>query len=366
MTQATGNATPSDTNIFSQLSHFDHEEMVFCNDNATGLRAIICVHNTVLGPGLGGTRFFNYANDQEAITDVLRLARGMSFKSSIAGLNLGGAKAVIIGDPNKLKSEAFFRKFGRFIENLNGKYITAEDVGTTMKDMEYIKMETDHVVGLPEIKGGGGDPSPVTAYGVYMGMKASAKETWGSDSLSGKKISVQGIGKVGEHLVEHLTKEGAKVYITDVNQEALARVSKTYKAEVVAKDTIYGLDVDIFAPCAMGAILNTENIHALKAAIVCGASNNQLADEVLHSKLLSNNNINYAPDFLVNSGGIINVYSELNGYNRQAAYSQAENIFNQTLEIFKKAKEDKITTHHAALEIAEKRIHDYAKVKSTY
>lgn len=366
MPQATENATYSGTTIFNQLTPFDHEELVFCNDNATGLRAIICIHNTVLGPGLGGTRFYNYTSDQEAITDVLRLSRGMSFKSSIAGLNLGGAKAVIIGDPNKLKSEAFFRKFGRFIENLNGKYITAEDVGTTTKDMEYIKMETDYVVGLPEIKGGGGDPSPVTAYGVYMGMKASAKETWGSDSLAGKKIAVQGIGKVGEHLVDHLTKEGAKVYITDVNQEALARVSKTYNAEVVAKDAIYALDVDIFAPCAMGAILNTENIHALKAAVICGAANNQLADEVLHGKLISNNNINYAPDFLVNSGGIINVYSELNGYNRQIAIAQTENIYNQTLEIYKKAKDEKITTHHAALQIAEKRIRDYAKVKSTY
>ncbi len=366
MTQATENVTLEGTHIFNQLAHFDHEELVFCNDNATGLRAIICVHNTVLGPGLGGTRFYNYANDQDAITDVLRLARGMSFKSSIAGLNLGGAKAVIIGDPAKLRSEAFFRKFGRFIENLNGKYITAEDVGTTTRDMEYIKMETDNVVGLPEIKGGGGDPSPVTAYGVYVGMKASAKETWGTDSLSGKRVAVQGIGKVGEHLVDHLTKEGAKVYISDVNQDALARVSKTYKAEVVAKDSIYGLDVDIFAPCAMGAILNTENIHQLKASIICGAANNQLADEVLHGKLISNNNINYAPDFLVNSGGIINVYSELIGYNREIAYAQTENIYNQTLEIYRTAKEEKITTHHAALQIAEKRIQDYAKVKSTY
>jgi leucine dehydrogenase len=366
MTQATENVSHEGANIFNQLTPFDHEEIVFCNDNATGLKAIICIHNTVLGPGLGGTRFYNYANDQDAITDVLRLARGMSFKSSIAGLNLGGAKAVIVGDPAKLKSEAFFRKFGRFIENLNGKYITAEDIGTTMRDMEYIKMETDHVVGLPEIKGGGGDPSPVTAYGVYMGMKASAKETWGSDSLAGKRISVQGIGKVGEHLVDHLTKEGAKVYISDVNQESLARVSKKYNAEVVAKDSIYGLDVDIFAPCAMGAILNNNNIEQIKAAIVCGAANNQLADEHIHGKMLSDKNIHYAPDFLVNSGGIINVYSELIGYNRDLALAQTENIYNQTLEIFKKAKDDLITTHQAALQIAEKRIRDYAKVKSTY
>ncbi len=366
MTQATENATQGGATIFNQLAPFDHEELVFCNDNATGLKAIICIHNTVLGPGLGGTRFYNYASDQDAITDVLRLARGMSFKSSIAGLNLGGAKAVIMGDPTKLKSEHFFRKFGRFIENLNGKYITAEDVGTTMKDMEFIKMETNHVVGLPEIKGGGGDPSPVTAFGVYMGMKASAKETWGSDSLAGKRIAVQGIGKVGEHLVEHLTKEGAKVFISDVNQEALARVSAAYNAEVVAKDSIYGLDVDIFAPCAMGAILNTENINQIKASIICGAANNQLADEKMHGQLLTSKKINYAPDFLVNSGGIINVYSELLGYNRQLAYAQAENIYNQTLQIYKLAKDDQITTHLAALNLAEKRINDYAKVKSTY
>ncbi len=366
MAQATENLTAADSTIFGQLSKFDHEQMVFCNDNATGLKAIICIHNTVLGPGLGGTRFYNYANETDAITDVLRLARGMSFKSSIAGLNLGGAKAVIMGDPNKLKSEAFFRKFGRFIENLNGKYITAEDVGTTIKDMEYIKMETDSVVGLSENRGGGGDPSPVTAFGVYMGMKASAKETWGSDSLSGKRIAVQGIGKVGEHLVSYLTKEGAKVYIADVNQESLARVSKEHKAEIVAKDSIYGLDVDIFAPCAMGAVLNTENINQLKVSIICGAANNQLADEVTHGQLISSKNINYAPDFLVNSGGIINVYSELVGYNREIAYAQTENIYQQTLEIYRKAKEDKTTTHQAALTIAQKRIHDYAKVKSTY
>jgi leucine dehydrogenase len=366
MTQAAEFASQKGVNLFGQLSKFDHEELVFCNDNATGLRAIICIHNTVLGPGLGGTRFYDYSNDQDAITDVLRLSRGMSYKSAIAGLNLGGAKAVIIGDPSKLKSEAFFRKFGRFIENLNGKYITAEDVGTTTRDMEFIRMETKNVVGLPEIKGGGGDPSPVTAYGVYMGMKASAKSLWGSDSLSGKKVSVQGIGKVGEHLVEHLSKEGAKVYIADVNQDALARVSKTYNAEVVAKDAVFGLDVDIFAPCAMGAVLNTESIEKLKCSIVCGAANNQLAEENVHSKQLSDKNIMYAPDFLVNSGGIINVYSELFGYNRQIAYSQTENIYNQTIDIFRKAKEDKISTHAAALHIAEKRISDYAKVKSTY
>jgi len=366
MIQATENQNSGGDEIFNQLSTFDHEEIVFCNDNATGLKAIICIHNSVLGPGLGGTRFYNYASEKDAVTDVLRLARGMSYKSSIAGLNLGGAKAVIIGDPSKLKSEALFRKFGRFIRNLNGKYITAEDVGTTLQDMEYIKMETDHVVGLPEIKGGGGDPSPVTAYGVFMGMKASAKETWGSDSLSGKRIAVQGIGKVGEHLVQFLSKEGAKIYISDINQESLARVAKAYKAEVVAKDTIFEQEVDIFAPCAMGAVLNTENINKIKAVVVCGAANNQLADETIHGELLRSRNINYAPDFLVNSGGIINVYSELIGYNRELAYAQTQNIYNQTLEIFKKAKSEKITTFKAAMQIAEKRISDYAKVKSTY
>src|SRR6478735_5592771 len=230
-TQSANQGTQTD--IFSQLTTYDHENLVFCQDNHTGLKAIIAIHNTVLGPGLGGTRVWNYASDAEAINDVLRLSRGMTYKAAISGLNLGGAKAVIIGDAKTIKTEALMRKFGRFVENLHGKYITAEDVNTTTKDMEYVNMETDHVVGLPESMGGGGDPSPVTAYGVYMGMKASAKHVWGNDSLSGKKVAVQGIGKVGGHLLERLHAEGAKLFITDINEPILAHYAKELGATVV-------------------------------------------------------------------------------------------------------------------------------------
>lgn len=352
--------------LFNQLSQRDHEQIVMCQDNATGLKAIIAIHNTVLGPGLGGTRLWNYKNEAEAINDVLRLSRGMTYKASISGLNLGGAKAVIIGDAKQIKSEALFRKFGRFVENLSGKYITAEDVNTTTGDMEYVKMETDHVVGLPESMGGGGDPSPVTAYGTYMGMKASAKKTWGNDSLGGKTVAVQGIGKVGYHLLEYLHKEGAKLYISDINEEALKRAANDFGAIVVNGDDLYDLDVDVFAPCALGAILNTENINRLKCQIIAGAANNQLAEEVEHGKMLLDKGINYAPDFLINAGGLINVYSEYGGYIRERAIAATEKIYDTTLSIYKLADEKAMTTQAAAIHMAEKRVHDMMLVRSTY
>jgi leucine dehydrogenase len=264
MTSSSITAKDNDLNLFAQIHTTNHEQVVFCNDNDSGLKAIIAIHNTVLGPGLGGTRMWNYASEADALTDVLRLSRGMTYKAAISGLNLGGAKAVIIGDANKDKSEALMRKFGRFVENLNGKYITAEDVGTTTQDMVYVNMETDSVCGLPESRGGGGDPSPVTAYGVYMGMKASAKKAYGTDSLAGKKIGIQGIGKVGMHLVELVSKENAEVYVSDINQASLDHAVKEYNATVVNGDEMYDLDMDIFAPCALGGILNTENIEKLK------------------------------------------------------------------------------------------------------
>ena len=275
-------ASSTEFDLFKTLEKTDHEQVVFCQDKATGLKAIIAVHNTVLGPGLGGTRMWSYATEAEAVTDALRLSRGMTYKASVAGLNLGGAKAVIIGDANTQKSEALMRKFGRFVENLNGKYITAEDVGTTTRDMEYVAMETKHVVGLPEIMGGGGDPSPVTAYGTYMGMKAAAKRAYGSDSLNGKTIAVQGIGKVGMHLCEYIYQEGGKLYVTDINQEALDYAVINYGAIAVSMDEIFDLDMDIFAPCAMGAVINDDTIDRLKCSVVAGAANNQLKDEVKH------------------------------------------------------------------------------------
>jgi leucine dehydrogenase len=352
--------------IFSQLSTYNHEQIVFCNDNATGLKAIIAIHNTVLGPGLGGTRVWNYNNEAEAINDVMRLSRGMTYKAAISGLNLGGAKAVIIGDASKIKTEALMRKFGKFVENLNGKYITAEDVNTTTKDMEYVNMETNHVVGLPESMGGGGDPSPVTAYGVYMGMKASAKQVFGNDSLSGKKIAVQGVGKVGGHLLEFLHKEGAQLFITDINAEILNHYASTLGATVVTGEEIYGLDVDVFAPCALGAILNETNIAKLKCSIVAGAANNQLADENIQGPALMKMGITYAPDFLINAGGLINVYQEHVGYNRETAYRKAEHIYDVTLEILKISASQNVHTQKAAMDLAEKRISDISGVKSTY
>ena len=366
MTTATLSSLNTELDLFSKLETTDHEQIVLCNDNATGLKAIIAIHNTVLGPGLGGTRMWHYATEKEALNDVLRLSRGMTFKAAISGLNLGGAKAVIIGDASKHKSEALMRKFGRFVENLNGKYITAEDVGTTTKDMEYVNMETSHVVGLPESMGGGGDPSPVTAYGVYMGIKASAKKAYGSDSLGGKKVSVQGIGKVGMHLVELLHKDGAEVFVSDINESNLSHASKNYGAQILTNDEIYSHPVDIFAPCALGAILNTQNINALNCNIVAGAANNQLAVEEEHGPMRAEKGILYAPDFLINAGGLINVYSEHIGYNRENAMRDTENIYDTTLSIFKLAEEQKIHTQRAAIVLAEKRVNDILKVKSTY
>lgn len=309
---------------------------------------------------------WHYATEAEALNDVLRLSRGMTHKAAISGLNLGGAKAVIIGDAKKHKTEALMRKFGRFVENLNGKYITAEDVGTTTKDMEYVAMETEHVVGLPESMGGGGDPSPVTAYGVYMGMKAAAKRAYGSDSLAGKKVTVQGIGKVGMHLVELLHNEGAAVLVSDINDENLQHAAKTYGAQVITDREVFSTPVDIFAPCALGAILNDENIAALNCNIVAGAANNQLLREDVHGPMLMDKGILYAPDFLINAGGLINVYSEHIGYNRENAMRDTEKIYDTTLSIFKLAEDQNIHTQKAAIVLAEKRISDILKVRSTY
>jgi len=360
------NSSLAENPVIAQMGIHNHEQVVFCNDNETGLKAIIAIHNTVLGPSLGGTRMWAYNNEMDALVDVLRLSRGMTYKSSVAGLNLGGGKAVIIGDSKTMKNEALMRRFGKFVNSLSGKYITAEDVGVSTKDMEYIKMETDFVSGLPQTMGGSGDPSPVTAYGVYLSMKASAKTLWSNDSLSGKKVVVQGIGHVGENLVKHLAKEGAKVYINDINEERLKAVAKETGAEIIAADKLYDLPMDIYAPCALGATVNDDTLNRLKCAIICGAANNQLADENVHGKMVIEKGILYAPDFVVNAGGIINVYYELEGYNRERAMSHAEKIYDTTLNIFKISKEQNIPTYLAANRIAEKRIADIAKIKVTF
>ncbi|MCC9136634.1 Glu/Leu/Phe/Val dehydrogenase [Pontibacter silvestris] len=355
-----------DKSVFSQLAEHNHEKVVFCHDHDTGLKAIIGIHNTVLGPAIGGTRMWAYASEAEALDDVLRLSRWMTYKAAISGLNMGGGSAVIIGDAKEAKTEALLRKFGRFVKNLNGAFITAEDIGMTAKDMEYIRMETQHVTGLPEAMGGGGDPSPVAAYGTYMGMKAAAKKAFGSDSLQGKKIAVQGVGNVGAYLIELLAKENVQLFITDIYEDRLREVSSKYGARVVGMNEIYGLEVDIYAPCGLGGTINDKTIDRLKCKVIAGSANNQLRDETVHGAALEARGIVYAPDFLINAGGLINVCSELDGYNRESAYAQTERIYKYTLDILDLAEREGIHTQLAAIKMAEKRINNISKVRSTY
>ncbi len=342
--------------VFGQLSFDNHEQIVFCNDEDTGLKAIIGIHNTTLGPALGGTRMWQYKSEWDALNDVLRLSRGMTYKSAITGLNLGGGKAVIIGDAKTQKNDDLMRKFGEYVNSLSGKYITAEDVGMETRDMDIIREVTPHVTGVSEAIGGSGNPSPVTAYGVYMGMKAAAKYKFGTEKLEGKKVLVQGVGHVGETLVKHITDEGAQVILNDINEARLEELSKKYGANVVLGNDIYGLDIDIYAPCALGATVNDNTIAQLNAKVIAGAANNQLADELKHGRMLQERGIAYAPDFLINAGGIINVYAEVVGYDKAESIKRTENIYNTTLDIFNLAEKENITTHQAAFNIAQGRI----------
>ena len=347
--------------VFNHFSFDNHEQIVFCNDEDTGLKAIIGIHNTVLGPALGGTRMWNYQNEWEALYDVLRLSRGMTFKSSLAGLDLGGGKAVIIGDAKKQKNDVLMKRFAEFVNSLSGRYITAEDIGMETRDMDIMKQVTPYVSGISESLGGSGNPSHVTAYGVFMGIKASCNYKFGSDNLEGRKVWVQGVGNVGETLVKHLTEAGSKVFITDVYPEKLKEVSLKYGATIYNGLDVFSQDVDIYAPCALGATVNDQSIAKLKASIIAGGANNQLADENKHGKLLKEKGIIYAPDFLINAGGIINVNAEVAGYDRAESMRRTENIYNTTLEIFKLSDNEGITTHQAALNLAMKRILDRRK-----
>jgi leucine dehydrogenase len=352
--------------LFNQLEQNGHQNVLFCSDTGTGLKAIIAIHDTTLGPAIGGTRMWTYGTEEEALEDVLRISRGMTYKASISGINCGGGSAVIIGDSRSEKSESLMRRFGKFINNLNGEFITGEDLGTTPRDMEFIRMETKHVVGIPEFLGGSGDTAPITAFGVYMAMKASAKELWGNDSLAGKSVVVQGVGHVGEALVKLLREDSAKVYISDLNDERLLAVSKKYAAKPMANNHIYDLDIDIYAPCAFGATLNTENINRLKCSIITGSANNQLENEEIHGKMLFDKGILYGPDFLINAGGLINAYSEIAGYNKKKAEQLTEKIYEVSRMIYKKSKTELIPTHQAALEIASQRISNIRKIKAFY
>ncbi len=354
------------------MEHFDimeingHEQVVFCSNKESGLKAIIAIHDTTLGPAIGGTRMWNYTNVNEALKDVLRLSRGMTYKASIAGLNFGGGNAVIIGDSTTQKTELLFRTFGKFIQGLSGRYITAEDVGTTVKDMEYVLMETSNVVGISKSLGGSGDPAPVTAYGVYVGMKACANAKWGNDSLEGKKIVVQGAGQVARSLCEHLYNEGAILYISDLLEEKINKMLDSIKAEVVAPNDVFSIDTDIFSPCAMGAIINDESIQKLKCEIIAGSANNQLEDEMKHGKMLLKKNILYAPDYVINAGGLINVANELNGYRQDRALKQADELYDVVTKVIKISNEQKIPTNLASNKIAEERLKQIGGIRKIY
>ncbi len=345
---------------FDAISTNNHELVMYCNDNATGLKAIIAVHNTTLGPALGGLRMWKYASDKEALFDVLRLSRGMTYKSAVAGLNLGGGKAVIIGDSRTQKNEALLRRFGKFVNNLAGKYITAEDVGIGVKDIEYVQNETPYVAGLADKSG---DPSPFTALGTYLSIKAGMKKVTGSDSLTGKKIMVQGTGHVGFYLVQHLVKEGAIVYAYDIHEDTLKKAVEAGAIAVTASE-VYTRSVEVYAPCALGATLNPDTIPQLTCALVAGAANNQLLDEVRDGKSLQERGILYAPDFVVNAGGIINVFNEVNGnYNVNKATRMTENIYNTVLEIFRTCEEQSILPQQAAMALGDKRIREVGNIR---
>ncbi|MDH5396961.1 MAG: leucine dehydrogenase [Cyclobacteriaceae bacterium] len=359
--------TAQDVSIMEEIAKFNHEQVVFCNDNHTGLKAIIAIHNTVLGPGLGGTRMWQYASDKEALTDALRLSRGMTYKAAVTGLNIGGGKAVIMGDARKDKTEAFLRRFGKFIESLNGKYVTAEDVNMTTRDMEYIAMETNHVTGLSKSLGGSGDPSPVTAYGTYVGIKAMCKKVYGSEDLSNRKVAVQGVGQVGMYLTEYLRKENATVYITDINEEKVKKVVESTGAKPVGMDAIYDLDTDVYAPCALGATINDLTIPRLKCKIIAGAANNQLKDEIKHGYDLMDREIVYAPDFVINAGGLINVYLDhLKEYNAERAHHMAEKIYDNCLNVVENAEKQGISPQEAAMLLGDKRIEEVGRLKVSF
>jgi len=348
--------------IFDTIAGMGHEQLMLCQDSASGYRGIIAVHSTVLGPALGGTRFWHYATDEEAIIDALRLARGMTYKNAVAGLNLGGGKSVIIGDNKTADREMIFRAHGRFVESLGGRYITAEDVGTSTADMDYVHMETDYVSGLA---GRSGDPSPVTAHGVFRAIQAAAKERWGNDDLSSRTISIQGCGHVGYYLSKELHEAGAKLIVTDIDADRVKRVSNEFGARAVGADEIYSAQADIFAPCALGAIINDKTIPRLQVEIVAGAANNQLLEE-RHGDALEQRKILYAPDYVANAGGVINVYGEIAGWTSARAFRKADEIYDTILKVFSIAKAEGIPTYLAADRLAEQRIQAVGSMVRTW
>ena len=348
--------------LFDIIGEHDHEQVVFCYEPSCGYRGIIAIHNSVLGPALGGTRFWNYPTDTEALIDALRLSRGMTYKAAVAGLNLGGGKSVIVGDPRTADREAIFRAHGRFVETLKGRYITAEDVNTSPDDMEFVAMETQHVTGL---HGTSGDPSPVTAFGVYRGIKAAARHRYGSDDLTGKTVTVQGVGHVGYYLCQNLASDGARLVVTDIDPEKVARIVREFGASAVGPNEIYSVQADVYAPSALGATINDQTIPLLRVDIVAGAANNVLAEE-RHGDELHRRGILYAPDYVINAGGLINVCGELNGWTPERSMRKAGEIYNTLLQIFELADGEGIPTYRAADRVAERRIESVGKIQRTW
>ncbi len=353
--------------VFEYLNELEHERVIFCSNPEIGLKSIIAIHSTTLGPALGGVRMWPYRSEEEALLDVLRLSRGMTYKAATAGLNLGGGKAVIIGDPKKDKSEALFRAFGRFVDQLGGDYITAEDVGTDMEDMETILIETKWVCGVSPAHGGSGDPSPVTAYGVLQGMKAAVKLKMPDKELGDLSVAIQGLGSVGYHLAKYLRDLGSKIFGADIDPEANDIAAEELGVEIVSPDDIFDIECDIFSPCALGGVLNDDTIPRMKCKIVAGAANNQLADEKRHAEMIYKRGILYAPDFVINAGGLINVYNELIGeYNQERALRMTRGIYLNLLRIFQLAQENDMTPTEAASKAAIERIENIKKLGSRH
>ncbi|MBA2364967.1 MAG: Glu/Leu/Phe/Val dehydrogenase [Actinobacteria bacterium] len=349
-------------NLFERINGDGYEQVVYCSDDRSGLRAIIAIHSTALGPALGGTRFYPYETEDEGLEDVLRLAKGMTYKAAAAGLDLGGGKAVIIGDPKRDKSEALLRAYGRFVETLGGRYITAEDVGTALEDMDTVRRESRWVTGCSHTYGGSGDPSPVTAYGVFQGIKACILEAFGDTELENRTVAIQGVGKVGYALCGHLSDAGAKVVVADADVDNLARAVSDFQVETCDSASIHTLPVDIFSPCALGGGINDDTISELACRIIAGAANNQLQRDA-HGDKLRDLGILYAPDFVLNAGGLMNVEDELRGYNRERAMTRVEGIYKQLQQIFTVAKERRISTARAAKDYAEERIRDISRIR---
>jgi valine dehydrogenase (NAD+) len=341
-----------------------HEQVVFCQDVPTGLRAIIAIYSTALGPALGGTRFHDYPSEEAALADALDLSRAMAYKNATAGLDLGGGKGVIWGDPNKIKTEALLRAYGRFVESLGGRYYTACDVGTYTADMDVVAKETRYVTGRSEANGGCGDSSVLTAYGLFQGMRAAAEHVWGSPTLAGRTVGIVGVGKVGLHLIGHLVEDGATIAATDTSERALDRARTAYpEAELLADEAaVASADIDVYAPCALGGALNDETVPALRARIVAGGANNQLAHPGIE-KLLEERGILYAPDYVVNSGGVIQVADEISGFNFDRAKARASKIYDTTRQILELAASEGVPPAVAADRLAERRMADVGRLR---